>query len=210
VPFTCEACGRREWPELLPAVGEVLRCPSCGDERAFQRPLLLIVTGTCGIGKSTVCARLAGTVPGAIVLDADLFAEDFVSVSGPNEDYPAYWRSMLRLAHELGQNGASAITYFATMLPEQVLVNDDVLGYFAGVRFLCLTCAPATLAGRLAGREPDVQPSAVTRWVAFDAALAEAAAGTPGASVLDAGGPVDEVERAVRQWIDVQLGRPGP
>ena len=207
MPSTCEACGRRDWPQLIPAVGDVLRCPSCGDERAFTRPLLLIVTGTCGIGKSTVCARLAGTLPKTIVLDADLFAEDFVSVRTPNEDYPAYWRSMMRLAHELGQNGANAIVYFSTMLPEQVLVNRDVLGYFAGVRFLCLTCAPSAVAERLAAREADVPPSAVTRWVAFNGVLADSGARTPEASFVDASGTVDEVERDVRQWIEAELRR---
>jgi broad-specificity NMP kinase len=37
---------------------------------------LLIVTGTPGIGKSTLCARLAGTIPGVVLLDADVFAAD--------------------------------------------------------------------------------------------------------------------------------------
>jgi len=207
VPFTCEACGRRDWPQLIPAIGDVLRCPYCGDERAFTKPLLLIVTGTCGIGKSTVCARLAGTLPGTIVLDADLFAEDFVSVRAPNEDYPAYWRSMMRLGHELGQNGAKAITYFSTMLPEQVLVNRDVLSYFAGVRFLCLTCSPSVVAERLVAREPDVPPSAVTRWVDFQSALSASAARTPEATLLEASGTVDEVEGNVRQWIEAELRR---
>ena len=210
MPFTCEACGRRDWPQLIPAVGDVLRCRFCGDERAFTRPLLLIVTGTCGIGKSTVCSRLAGTLPGTIVLDADLFAEDFVSVKAPNEDYTGYWRSMMRLAHELGQNGTNAIIYFSTMLPEQVLANSDVLSYFAGVRFLCLTCSPSALAERLTAREPDVPPPAVTRWVEFNAVLTESGQRTPEASIVDASGTVDEVESEVRQWIETELRRAAP
>ena len=85
---------------MIPAVGDVLRCPRCADERPFIRPPLLVVAGTVGIGKSTLCSRLAGTIPGTVVLDADILA-DLISVVPPNQDYPAFWRSMMRLAHEL-------------------------------------------------------------------------------------------------------------
>src|SRR6266480_2545861 len=116
MPFTCEACGRRSaFPGLIPAVGDVLRCPRC--------------------------ARLAGTIRGAVLLDADVFAEDLVSVVPPNQDYPAFWRSMMRLAHELAQNNV-VVVYFSTMLPEQLLANTDALNYFESVHFLCLTCPP--------------------------------------------------------------------
>ena len=50
---------------MIPASGDVLQRPRCGDERPFVKPPLLIVTGTAGAGKSTLCARLAGTIPGA-------------------------------------------------------------------------------------------------------------------------------------------------
>jgi hypothetical protein len=119
VPFTCEACGGRT--DLIPAVGDVLRCPHCADERPFVRPPLLVVTGPAGVGKSTVCARLAGTIPGAALLDADILGEHHVSVVSPNPDYTAFWRSMMRLAHELAQNDL-VVAYFSVMLPEQVLV----------------------------------------------------------------------------------------
>lgn len=84
VPFTCEACGGPT--ELMPAVGGVLRCPHCVEERQFVRPPLLVVTGPAGVGKSTVCARLAGTIPGAALLDADILGEHHVSVVSPNPD----------------------------------------------------------------------------------------------------------------------------
>ena len=136
---------------MIPAVGDVLRCPRCADERPFVKPPLLVVTATVGVGKSTLCARLAGTIPGAILLDADIHAEDLISVVPPNEDYPAFWRSMMRLAHELAQNNV-VVVYFSTMLPAQVLANRDALGYFESVHFLCLTCPPDVLRARLARR----------------------------------------------------------
>jgi hypothetical protein len=207
MPFTCEVCGRRSvFPDLIPAVGDVLRCLHCGDERPFVRPPLLVVTGTVGIGKSTLCARLAGTIPGALLLDADILANDLVSVAPPNQDYPAFWRSMMRLAHELAQNNV-VVVYFSTMLPEQVLANTGVLGYFDSVHFLCLTCPPDALWARLAGRDGDAAATArVNVWRDFNNALVAAASETPTATLVDAGRATDKVELDVRHWINTQLG----
>lgn len=208
MPFTCEGCGRGSvFPELIPAIGDVLRCPHCGYERDFVKPPLLVVTGAAGIGKSTLCARLAGTIPGAVLLDADILAVDLVSVVPPNHDYPAFWRSMMRLAHELAQNHV-AVVYFSTMLPEQALANVDVLSYFHSVQFLCLTCAPAVLRARITGR--DGSATAIARgqvWIDFNNALAVAASNTPTATVLDASLTMDEVEHEARRWINTQLSR---
>ena len=205
MPFTCEACGHRS--DLIPADRDVLRCPRCEDERAFAKPPLLIVTGTAGIGKSTLCARLAGTIPGTVVLDADVHAEDLVSVVPPNADYPAFWRSMLRLAHELAQNRVTVV-YFATMLPDQALANDAEVAYFDAVHFLCLTCPPdelrARLARRVGGRPPEDR---VAVWVEFDAALRRAAQDTTNATVLDADRTTDELEPDVRRWIAARATR---
>jgi hypothetical protein len=208
VPFTCEVCGRRSvFPKLIPAVGDVLRCPHCGDERPFVRPPLLVVTGTAGLGKSTLCARLAGTVPGAVLLDADVLAEDLISVVPPNQDYPAFWRSMMRLAHELAQNNV-VVVYFSTMLPEQVLANSDVLSYFDSAQFLCLTCSSDVLLARLAGRDGiGVAAARIDVWRDFNDALVAAANEIPTATVVDAGRMTDEVEHDIRHWINTQLHR---
>lgn len=201
VPFTCDICGGRNWPELIPAVDEVLRCPNCGDERPFVRPPLLIVTGTVGIGKSTLCARLSGTIAGAILLDADIFAEEHISIVPPNQDYAAFWRSMMRLAHELAQNDV-VVVLFSTMLPEQVLTNVDVLRYFASAHFLCLTCEPDTLRARLARRDGnEATADRIGFWIDFNDTLVSAASKTTGATLVDATGTMDETERKVRHWI---------
>jgi broad-specificity NMP kinase len=209
VPFTCEVCGRSVFPDLLPAVGDVLRCPHCANERPFVRPPLLVVTGAAGIGKSTLCAQLAGTIPGAVLLDADVFAADLVSVVPPNQDYPAFWRSMMRLAHELAQNDV-VVVYFSTMLPEQVLVNTDVLTYFESAHFLCLTCPPAVLRSRLAGRAGSGAVAArIERWAEFNSALVATAGEIPTVTIVDAGQTTDQVTQEVRHWINTQLQRHG-
>ncbi len=196
VPFTCEACGG--WSDLIPAVGVVLQCPHCRHERPFARPPLLVVTGTSGVGKSTLCARLAGTIPGAVLLDADVHAEDLVSVVPPNQDYLAFWRSMMRLAHEIAQNNV-VVVYFSVMLPEQILGNVEVLDYFDSVHFLCLTCPPDVLRARHDGRVP-LTPR-IQRWVDFNGALMAAAREVRTATVVDASRTVDQLEQDVRHWI---------
>jgi predicted kinase len=198
---------------LIPAVGNTLRCPHCAGERPFVRPPLLVVTGTAGIGKSTVCARLAGKIAGAVLLDADIFAEDLVSVASQKRDYPAFWRSMMRLAHEVAQNDV-VVVYFSTMMPEQVLANRDVLAYFESVHFLCLTCPPDVLRARLASRAgSDAATERVDVWLEFDSALVVAASRIPTAAVVDVSGSIDEVEQDVDDWIRSNLRRqtaPGP
>jgi predicted kinase len=186
----------------------MLRCPHCADERPFVRLPLLIVTGTVGIGKSTLCARLAGTIPGALLIDADILALDLISVAPPNQDYPAFWRSMMRLAHELAQNNV-VVVYFSTMLPEQVLANSDILSYFDSVHFLCLTCPPDVLHARLAARDgSEAADARIGVWRDFNDALVVAAREVPTATVVDAGHTMSQVEHDVRNWIDAyQDGR---
>ena len=161
MPFTCDDCGAGRDLSQIPAHGLVLRCPQCGNERRFVRPPLLIVTGTPGAGKSTICARLAGRIPGVVLLDADVFASDMISVVPPNEDYLAFWRSMTRVAHEISQNNL-VVVFFSGMLPQQLLANNDVLDYFESVSFLCLRCDTEVL--RLAHSSARSSTRAWRRW----------------------------------------------
>jgi predicted kinase len=171
------------------------------------RPPLLVVTGPAGVGKSTVCGRVAGTIPGAALLDADVLGERHVDVVSPNPDYRGFWRSLLRLAHELAQNGL-VVVYFSVMLPEQVLANADAVGYFGSVHFLCLTAPPDVLRARTArqaGRVDRTGGSLDDRTAAgddFNAALLAAATGTPRTTIIDATRPIGEVVCAVRHWIE--------
>jgi gluconate kinase len=158
------------------------------------------VTGAAGTGKSSLCARLAGTIPGAVLLDTDIFALDMVSVVPPNDDYQAFWRSMIRLGHELAQNEV-VVVYFSTMLPEQLLANSDELSYFESVDFLALNCDQKELRARIVKRDGDRAGERVRVWADFNDALLEVAEQLPAATIVDAGRPLDLVERDVRDWI---------
>jgi gluconate kinase len=209
VPFTCDACGAGRDLIQVPAHGGVLRCPQCEDERAFFRPPLLVVTGTSGVGKSTICARLAGTIPRAVLLDADIFADDMITLVTPNQDYPAFWRSLARLAHEISQNNV-AVVFFSVMLPEQLLANTDVLEYFHSVSFLCLSCDGDILRTRFLRRvgatsdAPSIA-AAVERWSQFNDVLMDAVHGSDHVHLIDATRPIGEVESDVREWIIERL-----
>jgi gluconate kinase len=185
-------------------VGDVLRCPICAHQRSFVRSPLLVVTGAAGVGKSTICARLAGTISGAVLVDLDVFGEDIVSIAPPNRDYPAFWRSMMRLAHELAQND-TVVVYFSTMLPAQLIANSDTLNYFSSVHFLCMICRPDVLQARLKARGEHVLSSRLKFWTDFNDALTEAATTIPTATAIDVGRTVDEVEHDVRRWINTHL-----
>ena len=211
VPFTCDACGAGRDLTQIPAHGAVLRCPQCEDERPFFRPPLLMVAGTSGAGKSTICARLAGTIPGAVLIDADVFTDDMISLVHPNEDYPAFWRSLARLAHEISQNNL-VVVFFSVMLPQQLLANTDVLGYFESVSFLCLACDAEVLRTRFmrrlgSGSDTQSIEAAVDRWSRFNDVLTDAAHATDHVHVIDATRSIGEVEGDVRGWVLERLQR---
>jgi hypothetical protein len=83
------------------------------------------------------------------------------NIVSPNCDYPAFWRSMMRLAHELAENNVGVV-HFAVMLPEQVLANSDIVNDFDSVHFLCLTCPPDILHARLAARDGSDEANAIS------------------------------------------------
>jgi hypothetical protein len=145
------------------------------------------------------------------LLDADVFTSDMISLVSPNQDYPAFWRSMARLAHEVSQNNL-AVVFFSVMLPQQLLANTDVLGYFESVSFLCLRCDADVLRTRFmrrAGAGSDTQSieAAVDRWSRFNDVLTDAAHATDHGHVIDATRSIDEVEGDVRGWVLERLQR---
>lgn len=211
MPTTCEACGGR--CDQIPAGGTVLRCPHCMHARPFVRPPLLVVVGPMGVGKSTICSRLAGTLPGAVLLDADIFGYQHVKVVGGDPDYTAFWRWMIEVAHEIAQNNL-VVTYFSVMLPEQILANVDALEYFDSVQFLYLQASDRVLRERIArqagtiasGVDIDAYLDDRTReWSTFNGVLDRAATSTPATTVIDATRSAGEVEQDVREWISTHL-----
>ena len=181
--------------------------------RPFVRPPLLAVIGPVGVGKSTMCSRLAGTLPGVVLLDADTFGEQHIKVVCADPDYTAFWRWLMEIAHEIAQNNL-VVAYFSVMLPEQVLANVEALKYFDSVHFLYLRAPDPLLreritrqAGTIAARaDIDAYLDQRTKeWNAFNAVLDRAATSTPQTTVIDATRPPSEVEEDVRAWINTHV-----
>lgn len=192
----------------------MLACDHCGATRPFVRRPLMVVAGAAGTGKSTLCQRLAGTVAGTVVIDADILSEDVVSVVSPHHDYPAFWRTLMRLAHEIAQNGV-AVAYFGITFPDQILANSDLLAYFNGVHILALVCDEADLRQRIQARSGGHAAAArIDLHLALNRRLRSAAAAPAhlddrlALTPLDASRPTDEVEADVRTWLAHVTSRP--
>ena len=181
--------------------------------KSFVRPPLLVVVGPMGVGKSTICSRLAGTIPGALLLDADILGAEHLKVARPEPDYTAFWRWMIKVAHEIAEN-AVVVTYFSVMLPEQILANTRELEYFDSVHFLYLKAPSDVLRGRIARQAGTIASTVdieaylderTTEWNVFNGVLDDAAMSAPQTTVVDATRPTSDVEHEVRAWIDTHL-----
>jgi len=196
--MTCEVCGGRS--HLMHAEGDRLRCDHCGYTVETRRPPLMIVTGAAGSGKSTLCQRLARSIGDVVAIDVDIFDGELASVVTPNHDYPAFWRSLMRLAHEIGENGLPVV-YCGVMLPDQVLTNADMLALFRSVHFLGLVSDDEVLRNRIS-RRVDAQAAVVSIDFHLDFnARIRACAPSANMTLIDAGLPRDEVEVAATEWI---------
>ena len=168
----------------------------------------MVVTGSCGTGKSTLCQRLAGTISGLVALDSDLFSQDVASVISPRHDYPSFWRFLMQLAHAIAQNGL-AIAYFGVMAPEQVLSNHEAVSLFSSVHFLGLVCDEDVLQHRVKGRDRPTDAHKIFEvYPQINAALRDQRNRTPNLTTLDASRPIDDVEADVRQWVHSVMGTP--
>ena len=185
----------------MKAERDELSCTHCGARRSFIKPPLFIVTGAAGSGKSTACQRLAGTIDGVLFLDADTFADDLTSVATPQRDYVAFWRFLLRLAHEVGQNDTS-VAFCGIALPEQVLANSDMLDYFSAVHFIGLVCDEEVLRTRISSRAGGA--SAAQRsdlHLDINRRLRLSASTVPNMTLIDATRERAAVAAAIRQAI---------
>ena len=68
----CSKCGNHKWDKEI--IGNKLRCPKCGEEWAFRKMPLLILTGCSGVGKTTTAIEMMRKMVDFIVLDVDIFS----------------------------------------------------------------------------------------------------------------------------------------
>ena len=134
-------------PELLSAAAA---CPHCGHVHPFLQLPLLLIGGASATGKSAILRELPGRFTAAVLLEADLlWLEEFQS---PEDGYPRFFETWLRLAKNIGQSGRPVALFGAGFaVPENVEPCVE-RRYFSRVRYLALTCAEDELRHRLEAR----------------------------------------------------------
>lgn len=202
MPRSCVRCGGvvAAWV----GDGQALACPHCGASGPALGKLI-VITGAAATGKSTIASALAGVVPRAALIDGDVISAGAVAVSGAQRDYPAYWRYVLRLCHELAANGLTPVVC-QMALPDQLEANAEH-GWFTSVEYLALTCAATELPRRIHDRPgAGGERQRVAFHLDFDATLRRLAASRADVTALD----VTALDRArlleaVQAWLTDRL-----
>ncbi|MEZ4868825.1 MAG: AAA family ATPase [Caldilineaceae bacterium] len=127
----------------------VVICPVCQQVQPFRFLPLLIVCGPSGVGKSTACAQLAGTIPEAVLLEGDILWQP--AFNQPETLYRTFFETWLRLAKNISQSGRPVVLFIAGGIPENIEPCVEV-HYFAKVCYLALICEEAVLRERLQQR----------------------------------------------------------
>lgn len=207
----CPACGEYAVDKRVDPSGPYAVCPRCGHAHPFVMLPLFVVTGASGSGKSTVCLRLARSMPECVVLESDiLWCPAF---DAPEDGYAAYRDLWLRLAKNVGQAGRPVVLC-GTVVPEQFEDRPE-RRYLSTIHYLALVCDGDALRTRLLSR-PRWRESAteeyVRRHVAFDRWLRDHAAHTdPPMALLDTSDlDVGATVEAVRRWVLERLASAPP
>ncbi len=202
----CAACGAYRADKLVDPTGTGVICPECGHREAFIRSTLSIVSGASGAGKTTVCARLTGTVRTCVILDADILWGP--QYADPTSGHRAFFETWLRLCKNIAQSGRPVVLFGAGF---GVPANLDACverRYFGEIRYLALTCTAETLRSRLLER-PRWRESGVETFIAEqvrfnDWFVRESRRGSM-ACIDTSDEPLDAVAARVADWIRAGL-----
>lgn len=138
--LVCPGCGDYIQP-LVSVETQSMRCPTCQHVEAQRIVPLCIVTGTSGVGKTTVVPFLRRLLP-----DWEIFDTDIIHAA----DWQQHRSNWLRLAHAIAQNGRYTLLC-GTLLPADI-DRCDHRPFFSKVCYLNLHCDDATRAARLVAR----------------------------------------------------------
>ena len=146
----CENCGAYHADKEIDPAGPAAICPECGHAHPFASLPLLVVGGASGAGKSTICSRLAGKIPGAVLLEADIFWRP--EFNTPEDGYRVFFDLWLRLAKNIAQSAWPVVLFGAGFGVPGNLEGSVERRYFSEIHYLALVCDDAVLAERLRRR----------------------------------------------------------
>jgi len=147
---TCYNCGQYRVDKIIEPEGPYAVCPVCGYKHPISYFPLLIVTGASGTGKSTVCSRLAGKLPDAVILEGDIIWSEVFNQREKN--YRDYFELILRICKNIAQSRKHVVVFGSGIgVPENISSCVEAR-YFSSFKYLCLTCRPEILRKRLESR----------------------------------------------------------
>ncbi|MFH1084511.1 MAG: nucleoside kinase [Chloroflexota bacterium] len=203
----CRNCGAYGADKTIDPAGPWAICPACGHQHAFRMLPLLMVCGASGTGKSETCQALVGTVPEALILDADiLWRPEFDT---PDDNYLAFFETWLRVVKNLNQEGRPVALLCAGGIPANVEPCVE-RRYVGAIHYLALTCDPDEQTRRLQARPSwrgSADPAFLAQHIAYNRWLREVGpTGQPPITPLDtAHATVAETAAAVAAWIRQSL-----
>src|SRR5258708_36143273 len=138
----CTNCGAYRARKAIVPDGVYAICPNCPFRHKVIRLPLFIVTGASGVGKSTVCVRLAAKMKDVVVMESDiLWRPEF---NQPETNYREYREAWLRVCKNISQSGKAVVlcgvgepTQFEQCIERR---------YFSQLHYLALICDDQILA----------------------------------------------------------------
>lgn len=199
----CYHCGAYRADKTVDSAGPWAICPECGHRHPFRLLPLLMICGASGTGKSTVCQALVGTVPEALILDADiLWRPEF---NTPADNYRAFFETWLRVVKNLNQEGRPVALFCAGGVPANVEPCVE-RRYVGSIQYLALTCDAEEQTSRLLARPAwrgSAEPAFLAQHREYNRWLREEGPrGRPPITPLDTThATVDETAATVAAWI---------
>ncbi len=197
----CPNCGDYRVDKAIAPEGYAI-CPSCLFRHKFIRLPLFILTGASGVGKSTVCLKLAAEMKDVVVMESDiLWRPEF---NQPETNYRDYRETWLRMCKNISQAGRPVVLC-GVGLPNQFEQCIE-RRYFSELHYLALTCDAQILVSRLRNRpvwRGTHNDECINKQVAFNRWLLDNAQNTePPMTLLDTSEiTVDDTVARVEQWV---------
>ncbi len=140
----CSACGNTEWDKEV--MGNIIRCPKCGNEWKFEKLPIFFLTGCSGVGKTTTAIELQKMTDEYVIIDVDWLR----NIAWPQNDEEE--NDLIEQVYSVSKN----ISQSKKPVVWTMAGGIDRLHYTYGKRFfseikvLALTTEPEVLKKRMA------------------------------------------------------------
>ena len=204
----CPNCGEYRAGNAIVQKGVYAKCLNCGFRHKFLRLPLFILTGASGVGKSTVCLKLAARMKDVVVMDSDILHAE---PDPPETNHDEYRETWLRVCKYIAQAGKPVVlcgvaepTKFEQCIERR---------FFSELHYLVLICNEQVHASRLQNRpmwSGSSRDKFIKEQVKFNRWLLDNASITkPPMTLLDTSElTIDETTEEVARWIQSRMKRP--